>query len=71
MGDTRRLVITRSPGESFLLVDSAGVGIEVTLAELRGRKARIRIEAPPSIKVVRDDAIVADPSGMVGRRIQT
>lgn len=45
-----RLVITRKVGQSFWVGDSF-----VTVVSLRGKQARVAIEAPRDVKVVRSE----------------
>lgn len=71
MADRRRLVITRRPGETFDLHFDGDVKVTVTVAEVRGNHVRHRIEAPPSVTVIRDDVVATPPNRMVGRRIET
>jgi carbon storage regulator len=52
-----RLVITRRSGQSFQIGDD----VTVTLVETKGQQARIAIEAPPDVRILRDDAAVCSP----------
>ena len=45
------LVLSRKPGESILINDN----IKITLIDIRGDKARIGIEAPKDMNVVRKE----------------
>lgn len=71
MSNAKKLCLTLKPGESFQITDSAGVEFEIRVSEVRGRNVRHQIDAPPSIRIVRDGAVVREPSQMVGRRIET
>ena len=45
------LVITRKPGQSVYIGD----GIKITLHGIRGNQVRIGIEAPPEVKIYREE----------------
>jgi carbon storage regulator len=45
------LVLTRKPGQSVYIGDD----IKITLHGIRGNQVRIGIEAPPSIKIYREE----------------
>ena len=47
------LKITRNENQSFQI----GENITVTIEEINGKKARISIDAPQDVKILRDDAI--------------
>jgi len=47
------LKITRNENQSFQI----GENITVTIEEINGKQARISIDAPPEVKILRDDAI--------------
>ena len=47
------LVLSRKEGQSFLLGDN----IEVTLLEISGDKAKIAIEAPRSVQILRKELL--------------
>jgi len=47
------LKITRIENQSFQI----GENVTVTIEEINGKQARISIDAPPEIKILRDDAI--------------
>jgi len=50
------LKITRNENQSFQI----GENIIVTIKEINGKKAMISIDAPPEIKIIRDDAILKE-----------
>jgi carbon storage regulator len=52
------LVFTRKLGESFVIADS----IMVKILQVGGGKVRIGVEAPPQIKILREE-IQTYPSG--------
>lgn len=45
------LVLTRKPGQSVYIGDN----IKVTLHGIRGNQVRIGVEAPPSVKIYREE----------------
>ena len=45
------LVLTRKPGESLYIGDD----IKVTLHGIRGNQVRIGVEAPPSVRIYREE----------------
>ena len=47
------LVISRKPGESLILSDN----IKITLLSIGGDKAVIGIDAPPAVKIVREELL--------------
>ena len=47
------LVISRKPGESLILSDN----IKITLLSIGGDKVAIGIDAPPSVKIVREELL--------------
>ena len=47
------LVITRKPGESIIIGDD----IEITVVEINGEKAKIAINAPKNIKILRQELL--------------
>jgi carbon storage regulator len=48
------LILTRKPGESiFVLVN--GEQVKVTVVELKGNQIRLGIDAPPSIRIYREE----------------
>ena len=49
------LIITRKQGESFMLGDD----IEIIIAEVNGDRARIAINAPRDVKVLRKELVEA------------
>lgn len=49
------LVLSRKPGTQLLLDGE----IRITVLEIRGGQVKIGIEAPPSVRVVREDARAA------------
>ena len=49
------LIITRKQGESFMLGDD----IEIIIAEVNGDRARIAINAPKEVKVLRKELVEA------------
>jgi carbon storage regulator CsrA len=49
------LVLSRKPGTQLLL----GGEIRITVLEIRGGEVKIGIEAPPSVRVVREEARAA------------
>ncbi len=50
------LILTRKPGQTFLIGDS----IEITLVEVVGDKAKIAIDAPKDIKILRKELLEAE-----------
>jgi carbon storage regulator len=52
------LVFTRKLGQSFVIADS----ITVTVLQVGGSKVRIGVQAPPQIKILREE-IQTRPSG--------
>jgi carbon storage regulator len=54
------LSVTRRPNESITLYTSDGV-VEIHLSDIRGNQARIGIEAPKSIKIVRSEIDTPQP----------
>ena len=53
------LKITRNENQSFQI----GENITVTIEQIKGKKAIISIDAPPEIKILRDDAIKKEKYG--------
>lgn len=47
------LKITRNENQSIQI----GENITITIKEINGKQARISIDAPPEVKVLRDNAI--------------
>jgi carbon storage regulator len=47
------LVLTRQPSEAIQIGDS----IAVEIGEVRGNQIRFGIEAPPEVKVLRDELV--------------
>jgi len=47
------LSIKRKPNQSFQI----GEDITVTIEEINGKEAKISIDAPPELKILRNDAI--------------
>lgn len=48
------LILTRKPGESiFILVN--GELVKVTVVELKGNQIRVGIDAPPNIRIYREE----------------
>lgn len=45
------LVLTRKPGESLHIGDD----IKVTLMEIKGNQIRVGVDAPPSVKIYREE----------------
>ena len=45
------LVLTRKPGEALYIGDN----VKVTLQGIRGNQVRLGIEAPPSVKIYREE----------------
>lgn len=45
------LVLTRKPGESLYIGDN----IKVTLHGIRGNQVRLGVEAPPSVRIYREE----------------
>jgi carbon storage regulator len=45
------LVLTRKPGES-IIIDG---GIRITVTQVRGENVRIGIEAPPDVRIHREE----------------
>lgn len=58
--DLLMLSLTRRPNESITLYTSDGV-IEIQLSDIRGNQARIGIDAPKSIKIVRSEIDTPQP----------
>lgn len=53
------LVLTRKKGEKIRIGDN----IELTVVEVRDGKARLGIDAPPEIRVVRSEIADKSPQG--------
>lgn len=53
------LMLSRRVGESFKIGDN----IEVVLVDIRGNQAKIGIDAPKEIPIIRDDAVNKKPGG--------
>ncbi len=51
------LVLSRRPGQKFVLPD---LGLTVTVLTARGGSVRLGIEAPPRVKVVREELLARD-----------
>ncbi len=51
------LVLSRKVGEKIRIGDD----VTIVLVDIRGIKARIGIEAPDDVRIVRDDAIETEP----------
>ena len=51
------LVITRNPGESFMIGD---IPVVVQILAVKGRQVRIGVTAPKEIKVLREELIRKD-----------
>jgi carbon storage regulator CsrA len=58
------LVLGRKIGEAFLVMLEDGRTIRVSYEQQRGGSARIGIEAPPEIRVVREELLAADRPGV-------
>lgn len=51
-----RLCLTRKEGESFALKDGRGNTIAtITVSEAYGNRARLVVEAPPEVRIERED----------------
>jgi len=50
------LKITRNENQSFQI----GENITITIEEINGKQARISIDAPPEVKILRDDATIKE-----------
>jgi carbon storage regulator len=63
------LVLTRKPGEALYIGDN----VKVTLQGIRGNQVRLGIEAPPSVKIYREEIYAQileenrSAAGVVGR----
>lgn len=49
--EQRMLVLTRKPGQSVYIGDE----IKITLKEIRGNQVRLGIDAPPSVRIFREE----------------
>ena len=56
----RGLSLTRKPGEQITIYTTDGP-ITVQIGETRGHNTRIKIDAPPSIKIYRSELDVHSP----------
>ncbi|MCB0359347.1 MAG: carbon storage regulator CsrA [Bdellovibrionales bacterium] len=45
------LILTRKPGESVYIGDD----IKVTLMEIKGNQVRVGVDAPPSVRIYREE----------------
>lgn len=54
------LILTRRPGESFFINTPSGDKIVITNIEMKGRQARIGINAPPEYNIVREELVERD-----------
>ncbi len=54
------LVISRQPGDSFLI----GEEIKVTILEVNGDKIKIGIDAPKSVRIMRSEVLDTEKSNM-------
>ena len=50
------LVLSRKPGQTIIIDDN----VRVTVVSIRGSQIRLGIEAPPSVKVFREELCTAD-----------
>ena len=48
------LVLTRKPGEKVII----GGNISITVAEIRGNKVRLAIDAPNNVAIMREELII-------------
>ena len=71
MADRGRLSITRRPGQKIDLHYEGDLKVTVMTAAVSKSRVRLLIDAPLSVKVIRDDVVAPPPQGMVGRRIET
>ena len=71
MADRGRLFITRRPGETIDLHYEGDLTVTVTTAAVSKSRVRLLIEAPTSVRVIRDDAQVVRGSDLVRRRSDT
>ena len=51
------LTLSRKEGESLILTLEDGQTIEVHLDQIRGTQARISIDAPDSVKILREELL--------------
>lgn len=51
------LILTRRPGERLRIVTDAGEHIWVTILGGRGNQIRVGIDAPKTVKVMRDEIL--------------
>ena len=54
------LVITRQPGDSFLIGDD----IKVIILEVNGDKIKVGIEAPRSVRIMRSEVMDTEKSNL-------
>jgi carbon storage regulator CsrA len=60
------LVISRKQNERIRIVVPDGPTIWLTLCSHQGNKARIGIDAPPSVKIDREELLIRTAWGAVG-----
>jgi carbon storage regulator CsrA len=58
------LVLSRRPGESIVLTS---LGVSVRVVSLKGGVVRLGIEAPPEVKVVREELLARPDATVDGR----
>lgn len=49
------LVLTRSQYEKILVTASNGEVIEITIVSIQDKRVRVGIEAPPAVKIFREE----------------
>jgi len=54
------LVLSRKLGESIQIADN----ISITIAEVRGGRVRLSIDAPRSVRIVRQEILARDATSM-------
>ena len=57
------LVLSRKPHQTITMTTASGEIVIVTLVDIRGDKAWIGFEAPPTVRIVRDDAKETERNG--------
>lgn len=57
------LVLSRKPGETVLI----GQDVRVTVAEVRGQRVRLAIEAPRHVPIFRQELCLSQAQSLAGR----